>query len=100
VTEALFREVNEQIRSLEEEPGNGDETLTVICECGDASCTDRVVLSVAEYEGIRDDSLHYVIVSGHEWPGVERVVERHEGWEVVRKVGAAGEVAEETDPRN
>jgi len=58
------------------------------------------VLSVAEYERIRGDSLHYVIVSGRELPGVERVVERHEGWEVVRKVGAAGEVAEETDPRN
>jgi hypothetical protein len=33
-------------------------------------------------------------------PAVERVVERRDGWEIVRKVGVASKVARETDPRS
>ena len=93
-------EVNEQIRSLvDDERANGD-SITVICECGDADCTQRLELLLSEYERIRSDSFLYVITRGHDIPAVERVVERRDGWEVVRKVGEAGEVAEETDPRS
>jgi hypothetical protein len=41
-----------------------------------------------------------VVASGHELPEVERVVERRDGWEIVRKVGVASIVAEEADPRS
>jgi glyceraldehyde-3-phosphate dehydrogenase/erythrose-4-phosphate dehydrogenase len=100
VNEALFRQVNEQIRSLSDQLGIQDGTITVICECGDADCTERLELHVSEYERIRGDSLHYVIVTGHALPDVERVVEQRDGWEVVCKVGIARDVAEETDPRS
>ena len=100
VNEALFREVNEQIRSLADEEGTDANSITVICECGDADCTERLELLLTEYERIRSDSLLYVIATGHEIPDAEQVVERGDGWEVVRKGGVASEVAEETDPRS
>jgi hypothetical protein len=100
LNEALFREVNEQIRGLTDDLGSDGATITVICECGNADCTERIELRRAESERVRSDSLFYVIASGHEIPGVEQVVERRNGWEIVQKVGVAGEVAEETDPRS
>ena len=99
LNEAIFREVNEQIRNLDEEIGDQDGSITVICECGDAGCTERLELLASEYEGIREGNF-FVIARGHELPQVERVIERRDGWEVVRKVGTAGEIAEETDPRS
>jgi hypothetical protein len=100
LNEALFREVNEQIRSLTDDLGTDGATITVICECGDAGCTERIELRRSEYERVRGDSLFYVIASGHELPEVERVVERRNGWQIVQKIGVASKVAEETDPRS
>lgn len=100
LNEALFRQVNEQISSLTDELGSDDGRITVICECGDAGCTERIELRRSEYERVRGHSLLYVIASGHDLPEAERVVERRDGWEIVRKVGEASRVAEETDPRS
>jgi hypothetical protein len=100
LNEAIFREVNEQIRSLDEELGADNGTISVICECGDADCTERIDVPLSDYERVRDDSFLYVIARGHELLEVERVVERRGGWEIVRKVGVAREIAEETDPRS
>jgi hypothetical protein len=72
----------------------------VICECGDAECTNRLQVLLFDYESVRGDAFLYLIARGHELPGVERVVERRDGWEVVRRVGVASEIAEETDPRS
>jgi len=99
LNEALFREVNEQIRSLADDADTRDEKITVICECADTDCTARVELRVSDYERIRDESVLYVVAAGHGVREAEVVIERHDGWEVVRKIGVAGEVAEETDPR-
>jgi hypothetical protein len=101
LNEAIFRQVNEQIRSLGDEHGSHNGTIAVICECGDAGCTDRLELPVADYERVRADRLLYVIAKGHEFPGIESVVERADGYEVVRKQAEqAVEVSEETDPRS
>jgi hypothetical protein len=100
LNEALFRQVNEQIRNLSDDLGVDGGTITVICECGDAGCTERIELRRSEYERVRDNILFYVVASGHELPEVERVVERRDGWEIVRKIGVASIVAEETDPRS
>jgi hypothetical protein len=101
LNEAIFRQVNEQIRSLGDRLGIDGGTITVICECGDAECTDRIELPLASYERVRDDSLLYVIAKGHEFPEVERVVDTADGYDVVRKQAPeAVEIAEETDPRS
>jgi hypothetical protein len=101
LNEALFREVNEQIRSLSDEFSAQDGAITVICECGDADCTERVELRLSDYERVRSDSLLYVIAKRHVFPDVERVVESSDGYEVVEKrAGPAVELSEETDPRS
>jgi hypothetical protein len=101
VNEALFREVNEQIRGLNRDFDSDEATMTVICECADAGCAERLELEVAAYERIRGDSLLFVIAKGHEFPQAERIVEHADGYDVVRKrEPEAAEIAEETDPRS
>ena len=101
LNEAIFRQVNEQIRDLNHDFGADEGTITVICECGDAECTERLELPVSKYESVRSDSLLYVIAKGHEIPDVEDVVERGSGYDLVEKRdGVAAQVAEETDPRS
>jgi hypothetical protein len=101
LNEAIFRQVNEQIRGLNRDFGTEPGTITVVCECGDGECTDRLELAVADYERIRADSRRYVIATGHEIPDVERVVERAEGYDVVQKrEGTPADLARELDPRS
>lgn len=101
LNEALFRQVNEQIRGLTATFGTENGTMTVICECGNSGCTDQLEVGVGEYERVRDDSRLYVIAPGHDIPEVEDVVERHDDWVIVRKrEGTPAQVSEETDPRS
>ena len=101
LNEALFREVNEQIRGLNEELAGESATMTVICECGDADCAERIEVPVSEYERARSDSCLFVIAKGHDFPEAEGIVDEADGYDVVRKQEPeAAEIAEETDPRS
>lgn len=58
-------------------------------------------LTPQAYEELRGDPTLFAIVPGHEQPDVEDVVERHDGYHVVRKRGGApAQVARETDTRS
>lgn len=83
-TEALFREVNERIAETAQRY-EADEAAFV-CECGDDNCTHRVEATLAEYEGVRSSSTHFLLAPGHEDKRVERVVDRRNGFAVVKKV--------------
>jgi hypothetical protein len=97
--EALFRQVNERIRQVNE-PLDPDERTDFLCECGDDDCTAPVSLTLAEYEEIRSTPTHFVVAHGHGTIDVERVVEKNERYSVVEKFrGEAERVALETDPR-
>lgn len=101
LNEALFREVNEQIRSLSDEFSPDDGSITVVCECGDAECVERLEVQLSDYERVRADSLLFLVAQGHVFPNVERVVESADGHEIVQKqAGPAAELSEETDPRS
>lgn len=101
LNEALFRQVNEQIRGLTRSFGADDGTMTVICECAMPDCTDQLVVGVEDYERVRSDARCYMIAAGHEIPELEEVLEEHDGWGVVRKrEGIPAEVSEETNPRS
>ena len=94
--EAVFREVNEQIRGL---AGTHSE-LSIVCECGRLGCVEAITLPLEEYERVRSESTLFAVVPGHELADVEHVVEEHEGYSVIRKhEGSAAVVAEVTDPR-
>jgi hypothetical protein len=101
LNESLFRQVNEQIQDLNRTFGSDMGTMTVVCECADADCAERLEVPVAAYERVRSDPLHYIVTPGHEIAEFESVVERKGRYDVVRKKnGAAVEVAKETDPRS
>jgi hypothetical protein len=70
------------------------------CECADRSCASRLTVSTRQYEAVRARPDRFLVVTGHELPRFERVVEDHGRYVVVEKQGEAGEVAEETDPRS
>jgi hypothetical protein len=100
LNEAVFREVNERIEDLAEGFGLASQPLDLVCECGDASCRERITMTHAEYEELRSESHRFAVYPGHESPGLERVVDRREGYDIVQKEqGVPEQIAERTDPR-
>jgi hypothetical protein len=101
--EAIFREINERARSLQERFGPEDPTTSYeefLCECGDQLCVERVKLTVGEYEFVRSDPRQFVVRPGHSIPRVERVAKKHDRYVVVLKLGDAAEVSADRDPRS
>ena len=98
--EALFRTINENVDVIANtfDSRSSAASYEYICECGDASCTERVELTRAEYERVRAEDTHFVIRPGHEIPEIERVVEQRFGYVIVAKRGPAAQVAELTAP--
>jgi hypothetical protein len=96
--QALFREVNERIEELAGTFGIEDE-LTILCECGSGRCDERIALREDEYERLRRIPTHFAVRPGHEIADVERVVERHDGFVVVEKLGESAKTAIRLDPR-
>jgi hypothetical protein len=98
--EILYRAVNEKIEGLNLAFGKLTESMTVVCECGDATCTEHIELDLPAYEGIRADPTLFVVRPGHVFGDVEDIVERADAYDVVRKsVGEPRRLAEEHDPR-
>jgi len=98
--EVLYREVNERVRELNATFGVEEEHVDFVCECERLDCTERMSMSVAEYERIRGDARRFAVRPGHDVPQVERVVEENERFVVVEKVeGGPAELAEAEDPR-
>lgn len=84
--ELLFRQINDQIKSLDRAFGVGDgELQSFFCECGSGDCASRIQLTMAEYERLRIDPVTFAVVDGHEHPEIETVVERHDRYTMIRK---------------
>jgi hypothetical protein len=94
--EALFREVNERIAQIAGR--SSPDEVGFVCECSDEHCTARIHLSLTTYEAIRSDPRRFVVAPGHE-TSVERIVEQGAGYTIVEKIGVAGRISEEADPR-
>jgi hypothetical protein len=98
--EALFRQVNERLKDVSELLGTADSGPEFVCECADEGCTERIRLSLAEYEWLRANPRRFVVLPRHERLEAERVVEDRGRYLIVEKVGVPGEIAEDTDPRS
>jgi hypothetical protein len=101
--EAIFREINERTRSLQERFGPEDPTTAFeefLCECGDQLCVERVKLTIREYESVRGEPTQFVIRPGHSMPQIERIVSENERYVIVVKLDDAAEIAVELDPRS
>jgi hypothetical protein len=100
LNEAVFREVNERIEDLAGTFNLKTESLDLVCECGDANCVQRITMTASEYEQLRSESHQFAVYPGHEYPDVERVIDRRKGYDIVQKnEGAPERIAEQTDPR-
>src|SRR5215203_4270663 len=93
--QALFREVNERIESLNERVAAEAATVQFVCECADQTCSDPVAVTPAEYERVRADGSHFIVApaEAHYVAGVERLVEKRDRFWVVEKFADAGRVA-------
>ena len=79
--ETVFREVNERINEV-----TRGEPAEYHCECGDATCTETIPMTVADYEDTRAESTHFAVLPGHEIPDLEDVVsETPASWSFARK---------------
>jgi hypothetical protein len=98
--EELFRNVNERIETLSQTVAQDDPMMEYLCECDSAGCYERVRATRGEYESVRADPTHFIVIAGHQDPKVERVTFSNDRFLVVEKQGAAARDALETDPRN
>jgi hypothetical protein len=98
--DSIFRDANERIeRAAKQYPEV--ERAPFICECADLSCREVVLLTLEEYTRVRSRPTHFVVAPGHEEvaTGAVEVVERGERYVVTKKIGKAGAVATDLDPR-
>ena len=97
--EALFREINERTEAVGTTLASDNVPLEFLCECDDTDCVEKVSVTRAEYEAIRALATHFVVLPGHEDPGIEHVVQHTERFLVVEKEGEAAREALADDPR-
>jgi hypothetical protein len=93
--ETVFRAVNREIEHAEQEAGGGtDQPIEVICECGRPGCSGLISLTIAQYNDVHSQDDRFVVLRGHENPGLEKIVEEQADYLVVDKFGEAEEIAE------
>lgn len=95
MNEAYFRKWNERVTEQVAEIAGDEAMFSVACECSSLECAGRITLTPAEYEEIHKDPRHFIVMPGHVALDIESPVLETKNFEVVRKRGRAGEVAEE-----
>jgi uncharacterized protein (DUF1499 family) len=95
--EDFFREVNERISEKAESHGLDSHRYAFFCECSDVSCTERVELTLPEYEYIRAEPTRFVVKNDHVVAEIEHVVEAVPDHMIIEKHGEAGRVAVELE---
>jgi hypothetical protein len=94
--EVLFGAVNEQIMALGEAlPGDEAAPFSIICECGNERCTERIELDRSFYEQMQQQPARFVVRPGHVRPDTEHVVADHGDFVVVEKDEPVKTVLEE-----
>jgi 5-bromo-4-chloroindolyl phosphate hydrolysis protein len=92
--QALFRAVNENLRTLNEAFASLAGTFTIACECADRNCVDMIEIEPTEYLAVRAEPRHFAVLPEHVYPDVEVVVRESERYVVVEKTAAAGELSD------
>jgi hypothetical protein len=99
-SQSLFRGINERINALNEAFSMVLPRGEWVCECADAVCVQPIEMTGADYEAIRAHPNHFAVVPGHELAEVDGVLEDHDHYLVVEKIGAGAAVARSNDPRH
>jgi hypothetical protein len=97
--EAASREINERIEEAYqgEPPAN---RIDIVCECARMTCDAAIDITLDEYEHVRKDARHFVILPEHFVGDIERIVFENDRFAVVAKrEGVPADVAREENPR-
>jgi hypothetical protein len=86
--EALFREVNEQGRTLAEQFAEPESMPAFVCECSDGECVQRLRVPIDVYESVRTHPRRFLVAPGHETQ-FDRISEHGDGYLIIEKTGAA-----------
>ena len=97
--QSLFRDLNERVADVGDRIPD-EEMWHFVCECARTDCVELVVLTRTEYGAIRRMPTWFPIKPGHDDPLIEHVVEVNERYAVADKIGDAGRLAAELDPRS
>lgn len=100
LNEALFRRVNRRIAGTAEAWDVADEPIDFYCECADPRCIERIAMPGTVFERVHAAPAQFILRAGHQIEAIERVVERHSGYLVVRKLGEAGALARALSDRD
>lgn len=92
LNETIFRRANEDIRTTGERLQHDFQAF--MCECADINCDKQIPVPADKYQEVRSDPTHFLVAPGHEDPEIERVLEEHEGFNVIEKIGPGRDVAE------
>jgi hypothetical protein len=79
-TELFFRAVNEEIAA-----SDGHGTTLFLCECGNAACKEGLELTANALHHLHAENGLFVVLPGHEIADLETVVDRQNGYLVVRR---------------
>jgi hypothetical protein len=95
--EDFFREVNDRINEKAESHGLDAHRYAFFCECSDISCTERVELTLSEYEYVRAKATRFVVKNDHVVGEIEHVVDQVPDHMIIEKHGEAGRIAVELE---
>jgi hypothetical protein len=99
--EELFRSVNENIEAVSKTLAGTDPNMDFLCECDQIDCLAKVSATLDEYESVRAEPTHFIVLPDHVDPSVERIViVSNDRFAVVEKEGVAARDAEAHDPRD
>jgi hypothetical protein len=94
---------NESVhRTMNERRENAAPTLATSmrceCECFRPECGSSFEITIADYEAVRAEGRHFVVIPGHEGDD-ESIISRTESYFVIEKTGEQGRIADALDPR-
>lgn len=98
-SQSLFRDVNERVKAINESFSIVVPLGDWVCECGNQACSDRVGLTLEEYEAIRSDPTRFCVAPSHVDLAIEDVIDENDRFWVVQKRGLAAKLTTSVDPR-
>ena len=93
--DSAFREANDVIGTAAADRGFHGSALPLLCECSEPRCTEIIRLTPEQYAHVRSNDRWFAHAVGHEAAvdGAVKLLERHDGYIVVEKIGVAGAIA-------
>jgi hypothetical protein len=108
--EVIFRQHNEKVQQdlealRDEAKTEGhdilpreDMSVHFYCECAKETCHERIVLTPDEYKEFHQNSSQFIVLPGHNFPEVERIVLTNDKLMVVEKYITPPPTASQLNP--